>query len=811
MDILIHDLKYAARMLLKHPSFTLVALVTLALGVGVNTAIFSVVNAVLLRPLPYKDSERLVTVNHDYPQIKLKASVSAFGYEHYRDHAKSFESLTAFQGWECNLSGHGEPERIRGMRVTTSFFRTLGVDPIHGRTFTPEEGETGRGQVAVLGYGLWQRRFGANPSIVNKTIILDGQSATVVGVMPASFQFGREMGEPVDIWVPILFTPVQRTPDRLTWEFLTVIGRLKAGVTLKQAEAEMDLIATNLRRQYMPEMNRSHWGLVVQSLQESLVGEIRPAFLALLGSVAFVLLIACANVANLLLVRASARRKEIDIRVALGARRTRIVRQLLTESLLLSLIAGVFGVALAFVSVRFLTTLEQVRIPRIAEVTVEMRVLLFALGISLLAGILSGLAPALHQFEGKLQDTLREGGRAGAGKLSRQLRSGLVVFETALALVLLVGAGLLLRSFSRVQEVNPGFDPRGVLSFHLALPESQYEEPEKIDVFYRTLVAKLQTLPGVASAGAVSTLPLTGFGSSGSFRIEGLELGPGQSAPHGARWRATPGYFKTMRIPLVQGRYFSEWDRAASPGVVLIDENLARKYFPDKNPVGRRIAFDTTREGPRWREIVGVVGHVKHEGLEGESRVQYYLPQGQSPNQRMFIVIRSSKSLDSLAKSIPDVIHELDSSLAVARVREMETLVENSVAGRRFTTVLLAVFAFIAVALAAVGVYGVISYSVSQRTQEIGVRMALGARAGNVLRLVLTQAVFLTAGGLVIGLAGSFILTRYMEDLLFRVEPTDPMTFAGVSSFLVLVSVLACWIPARRATHVNPIVALRYE
>jgi len=697
------------------------------------------------------------------------------------------------------------------MRVTTSFFRTLGVDPTLGRAFTREEGEAGGGQAAILSYGLWQRRFGAKPSIVNSAIVLDGQSVTVVGVMPASFQFGREIGAPVDIWVPILFTPEQRTPDRLTWEFLTVIGRLKPNVTLRQAQAEMDLIAANLRRQYMPQMDRSHWGLVVGSLQESLVGEIRPAFLALLGSVAFVLLIACANVANLLLVRAAARRKEIDIRVALGARRMRIVRQLLTESLLLALVAGVLGVLLAFVSVRFLATLEEVRMPRIAEVTVETRVLLFALGVSLLAGILSGLAPALHQFEGKLQETLREGGRAGAGKLSRQFRSGLVVLETALAIVLLIGAGLLLKSFSRVQEVNPGFDPRGVLSFHLALPDSQYEEPAKIDAFFRTLLAKLKSLPGVSSVGAVSTLPLTRFGSSGSFRIEGQEVGPGQSAPHGARWRVTPGYFEAMRIPLVRGRYFSEWDRGASPGVVLIDENLARKYFPNQNPVGRRITFESTSEGPRWREIVGVVGHVKHEGLEGESRVQYYLPQGQSPDRRMFVVIRSAKSLDSLAKSIPDVTHELDPSLAVARVSEMETLVGNSVAGRRFTTFLLAVFAFIAVALAAVGVYGVISYSVTQRTQEIGVRMALGARAGTVLRLVLTQAFWLTAFGLLIGLAGSFALTRYMKELLYHVEPTDPMTFAGVSSFLVLVSVLACWIPARRATRVNPIVALRYE
>jgi len=811
MDTFLRDLRYAARKLARHPGFTLVTLVTLALGVGVNTALFSVINAVLLRPLPYKDSERLVTINHDYPQIKLKASVSAFGYEHYRDHAKSFENLTAFQRWECNLSGHGEPERILGMRVTTTFFRTLGVDPIHGRAFTREEGEAGGGQVAVLSYGLWQRRFGGRSSIVDNTIILDGQAVTVVGVMPADFQFGRELGAPVDIWVPILFTPVQRTPDRLTWEFLTVIGRLKPEVTVKQAQAEMDLIADNLRRQYMPQMNRTHWGLAVDSLQESLVGEIRPAFLALLGAVAFVWLIACANVANLLLVRAAARRKEIDIRAALGARRMRIVRQLLTESLLLALVAGTFGVLLAFVSVRFLTTLEQVRIPRIAEVTLEMRVLLFALGISILAGILSGLAPALHQFEGRLQETLREGGRAGTGAVSRRMRNSLVVLETALALVLLVGAGLLLKSFSRVQEVKPGFDPRGVLSFHLALPESQYEEPAEIYAFFQTALAKFEALPGVVSAGAVSTLPLTGFGSSGSFRIEGQELGPGQSAPHGARWRATSGYFNAMRIPLLRGRYFSEWDRADRAPVVLIDENLARKYFPNQNPVGRRIAFDTTQEGPRWREIVGVVGHVKHEGLEGESRVQYYLPQSQAPNQRMFVVLRSSKPLDSLAKSIPQVIHELDSSLAVARVSQMETLVENSIAGRRFTTFLLAAFALIAVGLAAVGVYGVISYSVAQRTQEIGVRMALGARTGSVLRLVLTQAFFLTAGGLLIGLAGSLALTRYMKELLFHVEPTDPVTFAAVSSFLIVVSVLACWIPARRATRVNPIIALRYE
>jgi len=811
MDTFVQDLRYGARMLVKHPGFTLVALVTLALGVGVNTAIFSVINAVLLRPLPYKDSERLVMINHDYPQIKLKASVSAYGYEHYRDHAKSFQSITAFRGWECNLSGHGEPERINGMMVTPTFFRTLGIDPAYGRAFTAEEGEAGGSRVGVLSYGLWQRRFGGDPAIVNRTIILDGESVTVVGVMPASFQFGREMAAPVDIWVPILFTPEQRSPDRLTWEFLMVIARLKPNVTLQQASAEMDVIASGLRRQYMAGMDRSHWGLTVVSLQESLVGEIRTAFLALLGSVAFVLLIACANVANLLLVRAATRRKEIDIRVALGAKRTRIVRQLLTESVLLALAAGIAGVGLAFGCVRFLTTLEQVRIPRIHEVGLETRVLLFALAISVLAGVLSGIAPSLHRFEGKLQETLREGGRAVVSSTTRRIRSGLVVLETALALVLLIGAGLLLKSFLRVQEVNPGFDARGVLSFHLALPDAQYTEPEKIAAFYTNLLAKIESLPGVVSAGAVSTLPLSGFGSSGSFRIEGQVLGPGQSAPHGARWRVSPGYFETMRIPLVRGRVFTEWDRADRAPVVLIDENLARRYFPDQDPVGRRITFETTREGPRWREIVGVVRHVKHEGLEGESRVQYYVPESQSPNPRMFVVVRSSTSLDSLAAALPPAVRELDPALALARMSEMETLVQNSVAGRRFTTFLLAAFALIAVALAAVGVYGVISYSVSQRTQEIGIRMALGARARTVLKLVLRQGFFLTILGLMIGLAASWVLTRYMKELLYQVEPTDTLTFVGVAAFLALVSTIACWIPARRATRVNPIVALRYE
>lgn len=811
MGTLIQDLRYGFRLLLKHPGFTLVAVITLALGIGANSAIFSVVNAVLLRPLPYRDSERLVMINHDYPQLQLRASVSAYGYRHYRDRAGSFENLTAFSGRSFSLTGRGEPERLAAMAVTPSFLSTLGAAPAQGRDFLPEEDQPGQNQVVVLSHGLWQRRFGGDGALLGQTITLDGEVYTVVGIMPAHFQFGREIGSNVDLWTPAVFTPEQLSPDRLTWEFLQVIGRLKPDVSYREAQAELDLIADNLRGEYMPEADRSNWGLVLEPLQERLVGELRPALWMLLGAVGFVLLIACANVANLLLARAGARQKEIAIRKAIGASRWRILRQLLAESVLLSLLGGGVGLLFAFWGVGLLAGFEQIHIPRAHEIGLDGSVLVFTTVVSLLTGVLSGLAPGLQRSAVHLQETLKEGGRTGSAGARQGLRSALVTFETALALVLLIGAGLLIKSFQRLQDVDPGFRAGNVLSMHLALPESKYREPQELDNFYKQLLEEVRGLPGVESAGAISTLPLSGFGSSGSFQIEGRVLPPGESSPHGARWRATPGYFETLRIPLLRGRFFTDEDTAESPGVVIIDENLARKYWPGEDPLGKRLGFEGGLDSPRWREIVGIVGHVKHEALEGESRAQYYIPQSQSPQRHLFLVARSSGDPASLTGAVRGSIRKLDPDLPAALVRSMEQMVSDSLARRRFSTLLLGIFAFIALGLAAVGIYGLTSYSVSQRTHEVGIRMALGAGKGEILAMVVRQGMVFTVAGVVIGLAGALGLTRFLSGLLFGVQPTDPLTFLTVSLFLLAVALLACLIPARRATRLDPMAALRYE
>lgn len=819
METFLKDFRYGFRTLIKSPGFTAVAVLTLALGIGVNSAIFSVVNAVLLRPLPYADSHRLVLINHDYPQLKLKASVSAWGYRYYREHAKSFESIAAMTGSSFSLTGSGEPERLSGMLVSSNFFTTLGVTSLYGRTFFAEEEEFGKHKVAVLSHGLWQRRFGGETEIVNRNITLSGESYTVVGIMPAHFQFGRELGPAVDLWLPAAFPPEILTPNNLTNEFLQVIARLKPNLSLRAAQAEMDRIAVDLRRQYMNNRDRGYWGLLVEDAQERLVGgELRRALFILQGAVGFVLLIACANVANLLLARGAARQREIAIRGALGAGRRRIIRQLVIESVSLGLLGGALGLLLAFWGVELLSVLEELRIPRAHEISLDSRVVVFTFAVSFLTGLLSGLAPAFQGSRSQYE-ALKEGGRTGSAGARHRMRSGLVMLETALALVLLIGAGLLAKSFQRLQLVSPGFEPRQTLTMHLALPETKYAEPQQVERFYHQLLEEIRTLPGVVSAGAISILPMSGRGSSGSFRIEGKEIPEGEQSPHGARWVATPDYFPTIKIPLIRGRYFSERDTADAPGVVIIDEGLARKYWPDEDPIGKRISFEGSEENGEfkrsWRQVVGIVGHVKHEGLEGESRVQYYLPfrqpVGQRPRRDMFIVVRSASDPAGLAAPVRSVIKKLDQDLPVFRVSTMERLVSDSLAARRFSTFLLGAFAGLALLLAAVGIYGVTAYSVAQRTHEVGLRMALGAQRGDVLKLVVARGMLLTSVGLFVGLAGAFGLTRLLSTLLFGVGTTDPTTFAGVPIFLLFTSFLACYLPARRAAKVDPMVALRYE
>jgi len=812
MQTLWQDLRFGFRTLTRKPGFTVVAIIALALGIGANTAIFSVVNSVLLRPLAYREPAALVVINHDYPKINLKASVSAIGYTHYRDNAKSFESVAAMTGGGFNLTGGGDPEQVNGSRITYNFFSALGAEAGLGRVFLPEEDQPGKNKVVVLSHGFWQRRFGGDPGIVNKNITLNDESYTVVGVMPPSFQFGRELGQVVDLWTPIAFTSQQLSYNNLTNENLFVFARLKRGVTIGQAQAELDTIAANLRRQYLPWAgSRSEWGLTTESLTELVIGNIRQALWILMGIVGLVLLIACANVANLLLARAADRQKEMAIRTALGAGRWRVIRQLLTESALLALMGGAIGLLLTWLGINALVKVNQVQIPRASEIGVDWRALAFTLGVSLLTGFVFGLVPALQISKADLHETLKEGGRTGSSGARAWVRNTLVVLEMALALVVLVSAGLLVRSFWRVQQVNPGFAPQNALAMSLVLPATKYKEPVQRVNFYKEALQRIRALPGVQSAGATSILPLSGNNSSGSFQIEGRVTPQGQSSPHGDRWAATTDYFSTMRIPIIRGRFFDDRDTMESQPVAIIDETMARKYWPDEDPMGKRITFQSRDNKPIWREIVGVVGHVKHKGLEGESRVQYYIPHSQTQNAFMSLVVRASGDPTSLTGAVRGAISGLDKDLPVFRVKTMEQFVSESMAQRRFAMALVGIFAAVALALACVGLYGVLSYSITQRFREIGIRMALGASGADVLRLVVGQGMLLALAGVALGSVAAFLLTRLMANLLFAVTAGDPLTFATIATLLTLVALVACFAPARRATKVDPIEALRYE
>ncbi|HEV7891974.1 MAG TPA: ABC transporter permease [Pyrinomonadaceae bacterium] len=791
------DFRYGARSLRKSPGFTFVAVVTLALGVGANTAVFSVVNAVLLRPLPYENPGQLVRLWADSSgQRTDRNQFSPAEVTEFRDQLTTFEEVGLFDyGLSANLTGGGQPERVNGSEATPGLFTTLRVKPVLGRTFLPDETEVTQSRVALISEGLWRRRFGADPNFAGQTIQLDGESFTVVGVLPGSFKFPEQ----VDLWLPFSFTADDWKTDRQHY-YVEAVGRLRPGVTREQAGAELETIVGRLRPTFPAA--RKNWGIALVPLHEQVVGKVSSTLWILFGAVGFVLLIACVNVANLLLARSASRQKEITIRAALGAGRLRIVRQLLTESLLLAAAGGGAGALLAVWAVRLSSASIIDSLPRAEEVAVDGRVLVFTLLVSVVTGVVFGVMPALRVSNPDLNETLKEGGRRTTSSRSGP-RNVLVVAEIALSLVLLTGAGLLIKSFMRLQGVNAGFDPHNLLTMQVTLPKTQYADTAAQNAFVQETLRRVETLPGVKSAAATINLPLVGTWGMG-YKVIGHDNAPMQVADNA---NITPDYFRTMGIPILMGRDFSDRDTGGGPKVIIISEALARKHFPGENPLGQRINAGAERE------VVGVVADVKPRGLELEVKPQIYLPYAQKPTSAPFVTftVRTESTPLGLAGAVEKEIRSLNKDLPVANVRAMEQIVAASLEQRRLTMLLLGVFAAVAVALASVGIYGVVSYSVSQRTHELGIRVALGARGRDVLALVLGQGVRLAFVGVTLGLVGAFWLTGLLKDLLFGVGATDPLTFVSVASLLVAVALAACYIPARRAAKVDPMVALRYE
>jgi putative ABC transport system permease protein len=803
------DLRYAARMLIKSPGFTFIVVLALALGIGANSAIFSVVNSVLLRPLPFGEPEQLMMVwGVDRNSGEGRIVLSVPDLNDIREQSRTLEYVAPYNGTGSMLANGDDTERLFGANVPADIFPLLRVQPVMGRTFTREEDVPGGPAVVVISQGLWQRSFGSDPAIIGKEIKLAGKATTVVGVMPADFRFPVQ-NQKSEYWQPISSAPSYiANKDNRGTRSLRVVARLKPGVTTAQAESELAAIGQRLASQY-PDTNTG-LSFNVTPLHEEIVGSIRPALLVILGAVGFVLLIACANVANLLLARASARHKEIAIRTALGASRLRIIRQLLTESLLLSLLGGALGLLLAMWGVDLLIAASPTDLPRVKEIGLDAQVLGFTALVSILTGLLFGVAPALQSTRLELNESLKEGGRGSTDGLRRnRVRSLLVVSEVALSLVLLVGAGLLIRSFVYLLNLSPGFDTQGVLIADIPLSRSRYPTGEQQAAFTRQAIERTRELPGVTSVAAVNIVPLSGDGRQSSFTIEGRPVPDGQE-PDGEVTTVSPDYFRTMGIPLLKGRTFTEQDKTDSPSVVIISETLARQNFPGEEPLGKRLILDD--EKPAY-EIIGVVGDVRHEGLEKETYPGYYLSFYQAPERQVNLMVRSAPTVDpaGLQSAVRNVIKEMDQEQLVWETKTMEQLRAESVARRRFNMMLLGIFAALALLLAAVGIYGVMSYSVTQRTHEIGIRLALGAQTSDVLRMVVRQGMTLAFVGVGIGLAAAFIVTRIMSSLLFGVSPTDALTFGVVAMLLLGIALLACLIPARRATRVDPMVALRYE
>jgi putative ABC transport system permease protein len=818
MTNLLQDLRYAVRLLLRTPGFTLLAALTLALGIGANAAIFSVIDAVLLRPLPYGQPERLVFVYSQFPTMGFtRFWASAPEFVELRHKSKSFEELGAYTTGAVNVTGSDQPVRVKSARASAGLFQVLNARPVLGRTFTAREDLPNTEPVLVLSHELWQRAFGADRGIVGKRVQVDGVDRTVVGVLAPGFDVGSEH---VEAWVPLALDPAN--PGGRASHYLYMIGRLKPGVGIAQARSELVGFVVHWKDD-LPDTHvpsPDNHPLKMTPLLDDLVGSVRPKMWLLMGAVGLVLLIACANVANLLLARAEARQKEIAVRSALGAARGRLLRQFLTESVLLSLIGGAFGLGLAVWGVRAIVATNPDAVPRLREIGVDARVLFFTLLVSVLTGVLFGLAPALHARASVLFASLKEGGqRATASAGRRLLRSTLVIVEVFLAATLVLVGGLLIRSFWLLLQVDPGFDPKNVLTFQIALPDARYPEDRQVVSFYQRLVERLEALPGVESVAAAWGLPPKRDILANDTDFEGVPGPPNGPVQNVDYWQfVTPGYLDTMKIPVVSGRGFLPSDGPGTPGVVLVNETTAKLFWPGQDPLGKRLrASAPPDQTPPWLTVVGVVKDVKQGGLEAKTGTEVYFLQSQMPetlgeaSDDMYLLLRTSGDPLALVSAVRAQVRALDPTLPLADVRTLEKAVFESVAEPRFITGLAVLFALVALILAAVGTYGVLSYSVEQRTQEIGVRMALGAQARQVLRMVLAQGARLVAVGLVLGVVGALALRRILAGMLFGVAPTDPTIFASVIVVLSAVALAACYLPARRATRIDPLVALRQE
>jgi predicted permease len=814
MSVFLQDLRFAIRLLAKNPGFALIAAIIMALGIGANTAIFTIVNKVLLEPLPFRDVDRVVQIWHTPPQSSFPGmttfSISPANFLDWQRQNHVFEVMALYSGANFDLTGTEKPEAISASPVTAGFFSVLGVEPIHGRIFRPEENNPGQNQEVVLSYKFWQTHYGADPSAVGRTINLDGEPYTIIGVM------GPAMNKPgfAQMWIPKAFTPAEAAV-RNNHNFLAV-GRLKPGVTVEQAQAEMNTISQHLEQAY-PEDDKG-WGAVIHPLREETVGNVRPALLMMLGAVAFVLLIACANVANLLLARTFSRRKEIAIRTAMGARRARIVQQLLAESILISLLGGALGLVAAHFGIQLLLKLFANRLPQLGEITLNGPVLAFTFALSVVTGILAGLLPALSMTKGDTSDALKQGlGRTDATSGSSATRSALVVVEVALSLVLLIGAGLMIRSLSRLQTINPGFDQHNVLTMNVEINKKQFADATQQSQFFDQIIERVRSIPGVESSGAIDNLPLTG-GSNQPVAIQGHPALALSEQPEVSVRVTTPGYFRTMRIPLLQGRDLSPDDRAGSAAVVVISQSMAKQFWPNGDAIGHylKLSFFPNQD----RQVVGIVGDVKQQGLQGSAGMAtLYWPVAQEVapidapwmSLPLSLVVRTTVPPRTIATAVTDAIHQINKDLPVDNVLTLEEFVDATLTQQSFNMELLSIFGLLALILCTVGIYSVLAYSVKRGMKDIGLRIAFGASRRNVLQFVVTQAIKPTAIGVAIGLTAAYSLSHLVTSMVYGVTAHDALTFAAVTALLILVAITASLIPAMRATHIDPLSVIRDE